>query len=207
MEVALSVRPLDKFPMDEKKELYGAWINERLKFMLYKGIKYIPAIGYSAYKLLPSYERLWDYFLKVPPAYDEILTKAYRQLKRKVRGAKTVRAGKRLWEDGWMELYGVTRVVWPPTVLDVKEVRDETKQLLEREFYSKDDPEDRKIMRDFLVNEVKEEIPEDQLETHVDKLIEGINRDLKNWGKFFAKLLEIRIKYPDAMFYLFAHAV
>lgn len=106
-----------------------------------------------------------------------------------------------------MELYGVTRVVWPPTVLDVKEVQDEIKQLLEGEFYSKDDPEDRKIMRDFLVNEVKGEIPEDQLQTHVDKLIEGINRDLKNWGRFFAKLLEIRRKYPDTMFYLFAHIV
>lgn len=211
MEVALQVMPLDKFPVDVLKELglHDTWINEVLKFMLYKGIKYIPAIGYSAFMLLPSYNRPMDYFMRVPPEYNKMLISAYRQLRKRVEGVRTVRSGERLWEEGWREIYGVTRVIWPPVVLDLKEVQDEITHLLGQDLLSKDDPEDRMRVKDFLVNEVGlgEEMLEELLDTRVDKKIEGINRSLKSWGKFFAKLLEIRRKYTDAKFYLFAMAV
>lgn len=86
MEVTLQAIPLDKFPKEKLKELYGARIDEVLKFMLYKGIRYIPAIGYSTYMLLPSYDTPMDYFLRLSSVYDRVLINAYKWLRMKVQG-------------------------------------------------------------------------------------------------------------------------
>ena len=89
-----------------------------LKFTLYKGIKYISAIVYTAWELKRSCERPRYYtsFNGVTSLTEElsrVLIYAYRR-PRRMKGVRTLRRGERLRpEEVWCEL-DTTKVAWPP---------------------------------------------------------------------------------------------
>ena len=75
---------------DELGVISGGMIDDVLKFMLYKGIKYIPAIAYTAYELRRNYEFLEGYtafelFIKLAREQSRMLVGAYaRAIKRAI---------------------------------------------------------------------------------------------------------------------------
>jgi hypothetical protein len=199
-----------------RKELgvSGGRIDDVLKFMLYKGIKYIPAIAYTAYELRRNYEFLEGYtafelFIKLAREQSRMLVGAYRYLRKRIKGARTLRRFERLrpFEEGWCEVGG-TRVIWPPEVLDLEEVQEEMRRLSEGNLLSKDDPMDREIVRRHLMDTEKgmyrakgEVVP--PIEVRVDEFIEYVNSESKAWSTRLSIIRELHHRHPDVMFYLY----
>ena len=191
------------------------FIDQELKFMLYKGIKYIPAIAYTAYELRRNYEFLEGYtafelFIKLAREQSRMLVGAYRYLRKRVKGARTLRRFEKLrpFEEGWCEL-STTRVVWPPEVLDLEEVQEEITRLTEGgDLLSKDDPKDREVVEKHLVDTEKAyfraraEVVE-PLDVRVDDFIDYMNKASKAWGEYLKVIRAIHHKYPDVKFYMY----
>lgn len=190
-------------------------IGYELKFMLYKGIKYIPAIVYTAWKLERSYERpmyckSFEGIISMTEELSRVLIGAYRKLRKKVKGARTLKKWRHLRiEEAWCEL-DTPRVAWPPETLDVEEVQEEIKRLAEDgDLLSKDKPEDREFAKrhimatEHLYYRMEGEVVE-PLDIRIDSLIEHVNRASRAWGEYFKAIRNIHHKYPNVKFYICA---
>ena len=190
-------------------------IGEGLRFMLYKGIKYIPAIAYTAYELrrnyeLPTYYKAYELYISLTREQSRMLVGAYRYLRKKVKSARTLRRYERPrpFEEGWCER-NVTMVVWPPEVLDLEEVREEIGRLTEGgNLLSKDDSRDREAVEKHLIDMervstgAKDEVIE-PMNVRVDELVRNVNRTSKAWGEYLKVIRAIHHKYPDVKFYMY----
>ncbi|MBO3755404.1 MAG: hypothetical protein FGF53_11120 [Candidatus Brockarchaeota archaeon] len=178
-------------------------VNFEFKFMLHKGIKYIPAIVYTAFKLRRSYESFEEWGMSLTREQNRMLVGAYMRLRMRVKGARTLRRGEYLRpkEEGWCELY-TTRVAWPPETLDLKEVQEEIKRLTEGgDLLSKDDPEDREFTRRHLM-ENESDYYKEKGEALTDIRIEYVNLKSRAWGEYLKAIHDVHHKYPDIKFYL-----
>ena len=202
---------------DESGVISGGMIDDVLKFMLYKGIKYVPAIAYTALELKRNYElpafytpfeRFW-LFISLDRERSRMLVGAYRYLRKRVKGARTLRRYERLrpFAEGWCEVGG-TRVIWPPEVLDLEEVQGEMRRLSEGKLLSKDDPQDREMVRRHLMDTEKgmyrakgEVVP--PIEVRVDDFIEYVNSESKEWSTRLSIIRELHHRHPDVRFYLY----
>ena len=202
---------------DESGVISGGMIDDVLKFMLYKGIKYVPAIAYTALELKRNYElpafytpfeRFW-LFISLDRERSRMLVGAYRYLRKRVKGARTLRRYERLrpFAEGWCEVGG-TRVIWPPEVLDLEEVQGEIRRLSEEKLLSKDDPQDREMVRRHLMDTEKgmyrakgEVVP--PIEVRVDDFIEYVNSESKEWSTRLSIIRELHHRHPDVRFYLY----
>jgi hypothetical protein len=208
---------------DELGVSRGGMIGDALKFMLYKDIKYIPAIAYTALELKRNYElpafytpfeRFW-LFISLDRERSRMLVGAYRYLRKRIKGARTLRRFEKLRpreklrppEEYWCELDG-TRVIWPPEVLDLEEVQGEITRLSEGKLLSKDDPQDREMVRRHLMDTEKgmyrakgEVVP--PIEVRVDDFIEYVNSESRAWSVCLSIIRELHHRHPDVKLYLY----
>lgn len=180
--------------------------------MLHKGIKYIPAIVYTAYELrrnyeLPKYYTAFELCISLTRDQSRLLVGAYRKLRKKVKGARTLGKNERLRSERWGE-GNVTRVVWPPKVLDLEEVQEEMKRLTEGgDLLSKDDPKDGGFTKKYLMDtehttyRAKDEAVE-PLDVRINGHIGYVNCKSRAWGEYLKAIHSIHHKYPDTKFYL-----
>ncbi|MBO3810162.1 MAG: hypothetical protein FGF50_11300 [Candidatus Brockarchaeota archaeon] len=206
----------------EIKERLGitSWfISEEFKFMLYKGIKYIPAIVYTAYELRRNYRfpeagvfDTFEVFMRLTREQSRMLFDAYKKLSEKVKGMRTLSPNQYLRPEGeiWCEVENL-RVATPPEVLESEEVQDEIKRLIEgSDLLSKDDPKDREVVRKHVVDtepryfRAKDEATK-PLDIRIDNLIGYVNCKSRAWGEYFKAIHNIHHKYPDIKFYLYVY--
>ena len=176
-----------------------------LKFMLYKGFKYIPAIGYSSYEYRRDYtDQTLDWCLSVKPEYNKLLVETIAELMEKVE-VRTFKSRRLCWRKGekFLGKYRAIAVAWSSGILDLKEVGEETKRLISKKLLFKEDSKDRKIVGEFLTEEVQKRFSGDlkrDLDKWIDNYIDGgfgINENAREWGRFFKTFLDFHREHPE----------
>lgn len=182
-----------------------------LKFMLYKGLRYIPAIGYSSYEYRRDYtDQTLDWCLSVTPEYNKLLVDTIAELMEKVE-VRTFKTRRLRWEKGerFLGEYYAIAVAWSSEILDVEGVKDEAEILLSKKLLFKEEPKDRRIVEEFLTREVQRRFSGDlrkDLEKWIDNYTDGrfgINENAKDWGKFFKIFYEFHKEHPEAKFLIY----
>ncbi len=180
--------------------------------MMRKGFKYLPEIidsaAFSLARLLKLYNIDFDYgiyrLIRNPdmvkkgikgmyPHAAELMEKVNVKIK-KIKGLD----------------YGEYYFCWPVNVVGLEEVMGEVERLLEKNMFSKDNLEDRRMIEEleekFNIDVIisREEL-KDREPTHddfIDKHIEYENKQMKWWGEFFKGAHEIHRKYNVEMWFL-----
>jgi len=100
---------------------------------------------------------------------------------------------------------------WPVNVIGLKDVMAEVEKLLNEEMFSKNDPEDREMVFEWLEkfsdSFFKERARTKSLTSdEVDEWIERWNKHMERWGKFFKGAYDIHRKYNAEMWFLVVSA-
>ncbi len=148
------------------------WLMEK------KGLRYIPAIIRSAY----AYGRKEVEEAKKDPIVSELMSKVNVMIKK---SPDNIRIDRETYGSG-------LKFFWPVEVLEVKEVKDELEMLLMKSFFSKDNPEDRRIAEEYI-KRTGLSYGEEQMtpEQRIDDRIPYMNAYLRECGEFFERAYEI----------------
>lgn len=166
----------------ELKALKSMWIGSAVRFMLNKGLRYVPTIVLTAKSLTNCPQELLNIFGWLKQKADVKVIRHY--------------VGKEYWEQA----------LWPPEVLEIKEVRDEIARLADRDFLSKDDPEDVKLVRNYILRENVMRFEDLTLEQKVNIWIDEVNDACRKWSRYFLKALDIHRRYPDVKFWFYVQS-
>lgn len=179
--------------------------------MMQKGLKYIPSIldsmFFSIGKILHRLHLDWEFkgcsFMRDYEAVKKEMKSIYPYAAELMEKVKVKIRGDRFFQkmSGGIR-YGL---LWPVEVVGLKEVANEVDFLLKGDMFSKDSPEDRKLIEKRMKSIC---LPSKELKTHdqfVEEQILSFNEYMKCWGEFFKRAYEIHQKYKAEMWFLIRH--
>jgi hypothetical protein len=166
----------------ELKALGCIWIGSAIRFMLDKGLRYVPTVVLTAKSLSNCSQELLDIFEWLRQRTDVKIIRRY--------------AGTAYWEQA----------IWPPGVLEIKEVNNEITRLAARNLLSKDNSEDAKLVRNYILSENVMRFEDLTVEQKVNIWIDDVNEASRKWSNYFLKALDIHRRYPTAKFWFYVQS-